>query len=119
MSFATGTLPLLISATTWFFNFVLSITWPSLRDAFTMSGASYWYAAWNIADWWLVLLFVPETKGLTLEELDQVFSVPTHTHAKYQLGQAKRWYRKYILRKEVGPKEELYRQSEDRKMMEA
>jgi hypothetical protein len=65
-----------------------------------------------------VLLFVPETKALTLEELDQVFSVPTGKHAKYQLGQATRWFRKYILRRDVGPKEELYRQSDEGKMME-
>ena len=64
-------------------------------------------------------MFVPETKALTLEELDQVFSVPTHKHATYQLGQANRWFRKYILRQKVGPKELLYRQSEDRKMTEA
>jgi sugar porter (SP) family MFS transporter len=115
MSFATGTLSsksFLTKATTWFFNFVLSITWPSLRDAFTISGAFYWYAAWNIVGWWLVLLFVPETKALTLEELDQVFSVPTRKHAVYQLGQAQRWFRKYILRKNVGPKEELYHHTE-------
>jgi hypothetical protein len=66
-----------------------------------------------------VLLFVPETKALTLEELDQVFAVPTHKHAAYQLRQAKRWFRKYLLRQNVGPKEELYHQSEERKIMEA
>jgi hypothetical protein len=37
-----------------------------------------------------------ETKRLTLEELDQVFSVPTHVFAKYQLTKVlpyfiKRW----------------------------
>ena len=37
-----------------------------------------------------------ETKRLTLEELDQVFSIPTHVFAKYQLTKAlpyfiKRW----------------------------
>ena len=67
--------------------------------------------------WWLVLLLVPEMKALTLEELDHVFSVPTHKHAAYQLRQAKRWLYKYILRRDIGPKEELYKQSEDRKMM--
>lgn len=63
-------------------------------------------------------LFVPETKALTLEELDQVFSVPTHKHATYRLGQAKRWFRKYILRQNVGPKEEHYKHNE-RKIEEA
>ncbi|KAK9465697.1 hypothetical protein V1512DRAFT_265182 [Lipomyces arxii] len=76
MSFAT--------ATTWFFNFVLSLTWPSLERAFTTTGAFGWYAAWNVAGFFMVLFFLPETKSLTLEELDAVFSVPTRKHAKYQ-----------------------------------
>jgi hypothetical protein len=82
--------------------------WPSLRDTFTISGAFYWYAAWNIVGLWLMLLFVLEAKALTLEELDQVFSVLTKKHAVYQLGQGKRWFRKYILHKNIGPKVELY-----------
>ncbi|KAH0833837.1 MFS sugar transporter [Lanmaoa asiatica] len=64
MSFAT--------ATTWFWNFVLSITWPSLVIAFKPQGAFAWYAAWCCILWVLILLFVRETKGKTLEELDQI-----------------------------------------------
>jgi MFS family permease len=63
MSFAT--------ATTWFFNFVLSMTWPPMERAFKPQGAFGWYAGWNVIGWWLVLLFVPETKALSLEELDR------------------------------------------------
>jgi len=63
MSFAT--------ATTWFFNYVLSMTWPPMERAFKPPGAFGWYAGWNVIGWWLVLLFVPETKALSLEELDQ------------------------------------------------
>ena len=69
MSFAT--------ATTWFFNFVLSVTWPSLLQAFKPQGAFSWYAVWNLIGFFGVLFFVPETKGKTLEELDQVFAVRT------------------------------------------
>lgn len=77
----------LATATTWFFNGVLSITWPSLLRAFKPQGAFSYYAVWNIIGWFLVLLFVPETKGLSLEELDQVFSVPTKVHAAWGLRQ--------------------------------
>lgn len=49
----------LATATTWFFNFVLSITWPSLQVAFKPQGAFGWYAAWNLVGWVLVLLFMP------------------------------------------------------------
>lgn len=63
MSFAT--------AVTWFFNFVVAITFPSLLNGFTPQGAFGWYAAWNYIGWVAVLLAVPETKALSLEELDQ------------------------------------------------
>lgn len=55
----------------WFFNFILSITFPALEKAFTTSGAFGWYAGWCAALFVLAFLFVPETKMLTLEELDQ------------------------------------------------
>lgn len=97
----------LATATTWFFNFVLSITWPSLKTAFTNQGAFSWYAAWNIIGFILVLLFLPETKGKTLEELDQVFSVPTHIHAAYGIRQISYFCKRYLLRQHVEP-ERLY-----------
>lgn len=49
----------LATATTWFFNGLLSITWPSLQRAFKPQGAFGWYAAWNMIGWVLVLLFMP------------------------------------------------------------
>ncbi|MCJ1468718.1 hypothetical protein MMC07_007348 [Pseudocyphellaria aurata] len=97
----------LATATTWFFNFVLSITWPSLQTAFTPTGAFAWYAGWNIVGFVLVLLFLPETKGKTLEELDQVFSVPTHIHAAYGLRQVPYFFKRYLLRQHIEP-ERLY-----------
>lgn len=72
----------LATATTWFFNAVLSITWPSLLQAFKPQGAFGWYAAWNIIGWVLVLLFMPETKGKTLEELVSVPPVSQQTRRK-------------------------------------
>lgn len=89
MSFAT--------ATTWCFNFILSFTWPRLVSAFTNQGAFGWYAAWCVILWFLVLLFMPETKTLTLEELDQVFSVPTWKHSRYQIKNAIWHFKRYAL----------------------
>jgi hypothetical protein len=51
----------------------------------------------------LVLFFVPETKGRTLEELDQVFSVPTRVHAAYGARQIPYFFRRYILWQDVQP----------------
>jgi hypothetical protein len=37
----------------------------------------------------MIFLFVPETKGYTLEELDHVFSIPTATFIKYETSKRK------------------------------
>lgn len=47
--------------------------------------------------WTAVLFTLPETKALTLEELDFVFSVSTARHAKYQLKNAIWHFRRYVL----------------------
>ncbi|CAK5263294.1 unnamed protein product [Mycena citricolor] len=104
MSFAT--------ATTWFFNFVLSITFPSLLNAFKPQGAFGFYAAWCCVIWVLILLFVRETKGRTLEELDQVFSLPMRDHAAYGLRQVPYGFRKFVLRQPVVA-EKLYESPND------
>ncbi|KAJ5080918.1 hypothetical protein N7456_013628 [Penicillium angulare] len=103
----------LATATTWFFNFLLGITWPSMQNALTPQGAFSFYATWNLIGWWLVLLFMPETKGKTLEELDQVFSVPTKFHVQYGLRQAKYFVKRYVLFRDVRP-EVLYEMQEAR-----
>ena len=79
------------------------------------------------------LVLVPETKGLSLEELDAVFSIPTARHTAYNvaglrsvvpspslssfslalaltLSHPARSYnfRKYILRQRLPPREPLY-----------
>jgi hypothetical protein len=64
------------TATAWFFNAMLALTWPPLMHAITPQGAFGFYAATNVIAWILVLLFVPETKRKTLEELDDVFDIP-------------------------------------------
>lgn len=86
----------LATATTWFFNFILSVTWPSMQQSFTPQGAFGWYAGWNIIGFFLVLLFVPETKEKTLEELDSVFSVPLRRHARYGLEQLVYFIHRYV-----------------------
>ncbi|CAF3613018.1 unnamed protein product [Rotaria sp. Silwood1] len=72
-------------AITWAFSFLLSVVWPSMLVAFKPQGAFSWYAGWCLIGWVAIFFVLPETKGRTLEELDQVFSVPTGVHAKYQL----------------------------------
>ncbi|ABN64323.1 Arabinose-proton symporter (Arabinose transporter) [Scheffersomyces stipitis CBS 6054] len=100
MSFAT--------ATCWTFNFILAFTWNRLVNAFTSTGAFGFYAAWNIIGFFLVLWFLPETKGLTLEELDEVFAVSAVQHAKYQTKSLINFIQRYVLRSKVAPLPPLY-----------
>jgi hypothetical protein len=89
------------------FNFILSLTWPALEAAFTSTGAFCWYAAWNIFGWVFCYFLLPETKNLTLEELDNVFSVGNRQHAKYYTDKLP-WYMNKMLRRDVQPFEPLY-----------
>ncbi|KAJ5239427.1 hypothetical protein N7468_004046 [Penicillium chermesinum] len=100
------------TATTWCFNFILSFTWPHLLSTFKPQGAFGWYAAWCVIGWFLVLLFVPETKALTLEELDQVFSISTRKHARYQIKNAIWHFRVWILRQKLEPLPKFYQGAE-------
>ncbi|KAJ4311885.1 hypothetical protein N0V84_010205 [Fusarium piperis] len=90
-------------AATWCFNFVISMTWPRLRSNFTPTGAFGWCAAWCAVLLFLILLFVPEIKALTLEELDQVFGVSTRKHTRYQIKHAVWHFRKWVLRQDLEP----------------
>lgn len=54
-----------------------------------------------LADPLAVLLFFPETKELTLEELDAVFSVPTHKQMAHGLKEPGYWINKGLLRRNV------------------
>lgn len=44
---------------------------------------------------------MPETKGRSLEELDAVFSVPTHKQASHGLKQIPWFIQRYIFRRKV------------------
>ena len=100
MSFAT--------ATTWCFSFIITFAWPQMLTAFGNQGAFGWYAAWCAVLWGLILLFVPETKALTLEELDQVFNVGTREHAVYQLRYSWWCVKKYVFFQKIEPPQPLY-----------
>jgi hypothetical protein len=89
----------LVTAATRLFNSVLSLTWPSLVQSWTIQGAFSWYAAWNIIGWVLVPLFVPETKAKILEELDSVFDVPIRSPVSYGIKQLFYFCGHYILRR--------------------
>jgi sugar porter (SP) family MFS transporter len=100
MSFAT--------ATCWGFNFIIAFSWPALRTAFTPTGAFCWYACWNLFGWVYCYFLLPETKALTLEELDTVFNVGNRDHAKYYTQKLPWYVGKYIMRRDVMPIAPMY-----------
>lgn len=89
----------IVTAINWAFNFFVSMTWPviSKPSAMATSGAFAWYAVWCLIGWWMILLFVPETKGLTLEQLDQVFEKRTAEYVRHGMDQL-RWFIGYYIR---------------------
>lgn len=89
------------TSTCWMFNFILAFTWPRLVIAFGNIGAFMWYAGWNVVGFFLVLLFVIETKGLTLEELDDRFDVPMRSHATYQIKNFWNEVQRHVFRKRL------------------
>lgn len=57
----------------------------------------------------MIILFVPETKQRTLEELDYVFAVPTRKHASYHLKKTiPFWVKRYVLFQKNAVLEPLY-----------
>jgi len=81
---------------------VLGLTFPRMSNVMTQTGAFGFYAGLNLIAWGMIFCFVRETKQLTLEELDQVFSVPTSVYLKYE---SKVWlpyfFKRHILRKQI------------------
>ena len=65
---------------------VLALTFPYMLDALKPTGAFGFYCGLNIVAFIMIFLWVPETKLLTLEELDSVFAMPTTRFVTYQVN---------------------------------
>ncbi|OAL45338.1 putative facilitated glucose transporter [Pyrenochaeta sp. DS3sAY3a] len=81
---------------------ILGLTFPRMQTVMTPTGAFGFYAGLNLIAWGMIFCFVRETKQLTLEELDQVFSVPTKTYLNYEV---KVWlpyfFKRHIFRQKI------------------
>lgn len=53
---------------------ILSLTFPRMSTVMTQTGAFGFYAGLNLIAWFMIFCFVRETKQLTLEELDRMFT---------------------------------------------
>jgi sugar porter (SP) family MFS transporter len=59
--------------TNWFFNFIVSLTFLSLIDLLTQTGAFWFYGLIGLVTLWFCWKFVPETKGRSLSQIDAIF----------------------------------------------
>ncbi|KAJ7625827.1 putative sugar transporter [Roridomyces roridus] len=74
---------------------ILSLTFPRMQTVMTPTGAFGFYAGLNLVAWVMIFCFVRETKQLTLEEIDQVFSIPTSTYISYEASVMLPYYIKH------------------------
>ena len=64
------------AGTNWAFNFLVSLTFLTLIQILGASTTFWMYVALAIASWFFSYYLVPETKGRTLEEIEQSFRHP-------------------------------------------
>ncbi|KAJ9110818.1 hypothetical protein QFC22_006675 [Naganishia vaughanmartiniae] len=101
------------------FSAILSITFPSMLRAMGATGAFCFYAGLNVVAFIMIFHLVPETKALTLEELDSVFNVPTAQFVKYQYRVAlPYWIKRWIFWKRNVKLEPLFILDEDVEVIE-
>lgn len=60
----------------WLFHYAMSFALPSLLSRTNNWGAFIFFAAWCFVALLYVYLLVPEIAGLSVEEIDQIFSGP-------------------------------------------
>ncbi|EEY17877.1 arabinose-proton symporter [Verticillium alfalfae VaMs.102] len=96
------------TAVTWGFNFIISFSWLPMVEAYGDTGAFCWYGTWNLIGWVFAYFLLPETKNLTLEELDNVFNVTNREHAGYYLKKLPWYIKKHLLFQDVEPMPPLY-----------
>ncbi|KAJ2979022.1 hypothetical protein NQ176_g3501 [Zarea fungicola] len=81
---------------------ILGLTFPRMKTVMTATGAFGFYAGLNLVAWFMIFCFVRETKQLTLEEIDHVFSVPTKTFLRYEMKEQVPWFiKRYIFFRRV------------------
>ncbi|KAF2198805.1 MFS transporter [Delitschia confertaspora ATCC 74209] len=96
-------------ATNNFWAAVLALTLPKMLHAFKPVGVFGFYAGLNAVAFVMILLWLPETKQRTLEELDYVFAVPTRTHMRHQATKVVPWWiSRYVFLRRNAVKPELY-----------
>lgn len=105
-AFSLAARPLGMSAATsitWTFNFIISFTFPKMLDSLGGVGAFSFFASCNLVGAVYTYFYLPETKEMSLEYLDVVFSKTCTAHAQEKRRQLVAHGKKHILRMDVEP----------------
>ncbi|XP_021001952.1 proton myo-inositol cotransporter isoform X3 [Parasteatoda tepidariorum] len=73
---ARGTCYSIATSTNWLCNFVISLTFLDLMQAITKYGAFYFYDSLAVIGFVWLFLMLPETKGVSLEDVEGLFNHP-------------------------------------------
>lgn len=76
----------------WLFlsSFIVTYNFSAMESAFTSAGLTLgFYGGIAVIGWFYQILFMPETKDKTLEEIDLLFQQPTMELVKQNLANAK------------------------------
>lgn len=68
------------TSTAWLFlsSFIITYNFTGMQEAFTKTGLTIgFFGGIAVVGWFYQIFFMPETKDLTLEEIDQLFQKPT------------------------------------------
>jgi sugar porter (SP) family MFS transporter len=60
----------------WLFYFAITKATPSILSSMHVWGAFLFFLAWCLVAWLYTFFFVPETAGLSLEQMDRIFARP-------------------------------------------
>lgn len=79
---------------------------PQLAYALKPTGLLGLFAGLNLVAWALVWLLVPETARETLENMNDIFEVPTLEHFRYRVLYARWSFGYYVRRRDLGREDE-------------
>lgn len=85
----------------WLFNWLIAFTVPIFQQSFGdkgWPGVFYYYSAWCVVLWFMIYFLVPETRSLSLEQLDLVFGDHTSREFAVRASQVASYNTKRVLR---------------------
>ncbi|EME31225.1 MFS transporter, SP family, sugar:H+ symporter [Galdieria sulphuraria] len=96
-------------------NFVVSFSWPTMLRSMHAQGAFSFFAGFTLLSTLFIYLFVPETKGVEMEAIQQLFQYPLYTIAKKNLSETKAHLSKWPIFRRcfVSPEEKETREQVD------